>query len=438
MNTKNEVEQFQKALVLEKVKDRENLLALQKKFVNPVLEYYTDIVAVSGYGSYLTDSIGERYLDFASGIAANSLGHCHPKVVEAIQKQAKDLIHTSVTAMHKPYIYLAEKLSQITPDGLDVTFLANSGAEAVDGAIKMARYVTDRPAIINFKGGFHGRTMMATALTTSKLYHRENLEPLPGPIYTVPFPGSNTTVEAAMIEVEKVFDLVNPDQVASMIIEPIQGEGGYVIPPAGFLTALKHLCHKFGILLIADEVQTGFGRTGEWFAVDHEKLSPDILVVAKGIAGGMPLSAFITTKDIASEWKPARHGSTFGGNPLSCAAALATIQVIKEEGLVSRAMIAGDELLYDLKLATQGNDYVVDVRGKGLMIGVEFVQPNPQLKIAQTVMKRCLKDNLLILNCGHHGEVIRLIPPLTVEDSEINTAMYILQKAMKFNVVRAS
>ncbi len=420
----------------------QHYLDLDAEYVNPVLDRYTNIVAVKGRGSYIYDINDDAYLDLGSGIAVNSLGHCHPAVVSAIQEQASQLIHTSVTTHHTRYIELAEKLAQISPGNLDSVFLSNSGSEAVEGAVKLARYITGRPAIINFRGSFHGRTFMSVALTTSKLYFRERLEPLPGPIYTAPFPYTYRSIfrnDPAACAKDSLHQLrlllhqvVHPSQVAAMIIEPIQGEGGYVIPPPGYFAELREIASSHGIILIVDEVQSGFCRTGKMFAIEHEKIVPDIMVVAKGIAGGMPLSAFIAAKELTAKWAPARHGSTFGGNPVACAAALATIRVMQEEKLDKRAEKLGSKILDRLRKFAQGRQYIGEVRGRGLMIGIEFNRPDgePSRPITKHVMQNCLENKLLVLNCGEHGHVIRLMPPLTISDAEAEKACEILEKCM--------
>ncbi len=372
----------------------------------------------------------------------NSVGHCHPKVVEAVQKQVAQLMHTSVVTHNKPYIDLAKKLAEIAPGKLDSVFLANSGAEAVEGALKLARYVTRRPAIVNFKGSFHGRTLMTTALTTSKLYYREMYEPLPGSIYTLPFPyeyrsNHRGNPEALVDECIRAFDalfaqLVHPEQIAALLVEPVQGEGGYVVPPFSFMRRLRDIADKHGILLIADEVQTGFGRTGKMFAVEHSNVEPDIMLMAKAIAGGMPLSGFISRKEITQKWQPGRHGSTFGGNPVSCAAALATIDVMESEKLPERAAKLGKQIVERLQKATAGNKAVGEVRGLGLMIGIEFNEPDgsPSHDIADKVAAECIKNKVLVLTCGTSGHVIRLIPPLNVSDADLDKGLTILEKAI--------
>lgn len=415
---------------------------LYSRYVNPVLDRYTDLIVVKGKGSYVYDINGENFLDLSSGIAVNALGHCHPAVVAAVQEQVSQLMHTSITVRHTKYIELSEKLAQISPGNLNSSFLSNSGAEGIEGAIKLARYVTRRPAIINFRGSFHGRTMMAVALTNSKLYFREHLEPLPGPIYTAPFPYTYRSAfrndpEACVKDCLHQLHLllhqfIDPSEVAAMIIEPIIAEGGYVVPPPGFLTGLRDICSAHGILLITDEVQSGFCRTGKWFAIEHENVVPDIMVVAKAIASGLPLSAFIANIELTSQWAKSRHGSTFGGNPIACAAALATIKVMQEEKLDKRAEQLGHEIFKRLQTFAQGRKHIGEVRGRGLMIGIELDGPGgePSRAIAKHVMQRCLENKLLVINCGEHGQVIRLMPSLTISDSEAQKACEILEKCM--------
>lgn len=418
-------------------------LELDDQYVNPVLSRSARIVTERARGSWIYDMNGDAYLDFATGIAVNNVGHCHPRVVEAIQKQAAEYIHTSVTTHHKRYIELAKKLVEITPQSVDSVFLANSGAEAVEGALKLARYVTRRPGIINFRGSFHGRTFLTTALTTSKLYYREMYEPLPGSIFTCPFPyvyrshfknDAQSCVQDCLDYIDDLFHrIVHPEQIAAIVIEPVQGEGGYIAPPKGFIAALRKIADQHGIILIIDEVQTGFGRTGKMFAIEHEGVEPDVLLMAKGIAGGMPLSAFVARRELTSKWAPGRHGSTFGGNPVSCAAALATIDVLQEERLPERAAKLGAEMLKEIKDATKGMSHVGEVRGVGLMLGIDFDEPDgkPSKKIAERVAEKCLENKLIVLTCGHGGQVIRLMPPLNLSDADAEKGLDILKKCIK-------
>ncbi|MBZ0188779.1 MAG: aminotransferase class III-fold pyridoxal phosphate-dependent enzyme [Candidatus Obscuribacterales bacterium] len=413
------------------------------KCVNPVLSRLMPIVAERGEGSYLYDVDGVKYLDLTTGIGVTNVGHCHPQVVKAIKYQAEKLIHTSVTTYHKNYIELCEKLAKIAPGNLDSVMLANSGAECVEGAIKLARWYTGRPGIINFLGGFHGRTHMCMALTTSKLYYRDMQEPLPSAIFTAPFPyvyRSATPGDAQKVldhtfeQIEKIFHhFVNPKQIAAFIVEPILGEGGYVLPPDGFLKRLAKVADEHGILLIIDEVQTGFGRTGKMFASEHEGVTGDIMTIAKGIGAGMPISAFIAKKEITKDWPKGRHGTTFGGNPIACAAALASIKVIEEEKLVERSKVMGDMFVKRLREFAKGKSHIGEIRGRGLMIGIEFNDKDgkPSKQWADKVAKRCFENKMLVLTCGQDGQVIRLIPPLNISDKEAEEALSILETAMK-------
>lgn len=431
-------------MVSAKTKDKnKEYIDLDKQYVNPVLSRQAPIVAERGEGSYLYDVNGDKYLDFMTGIAVNALGHCHPKVVKAVQEQAATLIHTSVCTYHKNYIELAQKLAQIAPGSLDSVFLANSGAEAVEGAVKLARSYTGRPAFINFLGGFHGRTHMCMALTTSKVSYRDMYEPLPGPIFTAPFPyeyrskykgDPEKVLDETFDYIEMLFhQIVNPKQVAAFVVEPILGEGGYVVPPKGFFKRLRKVADEHGILLIVDEVQTGFARTGKMFCIEHDGVEPDIMTMAKGIAGGMPLSAFVAKKELTKDWALGRHGTTFGGNPVSCAAALATISVIEEEKLADHAKKMGEYIASRLKKGTEGKKHVGEIRGMGLMIGIEFndEKGNPGKDWAEKVAKQCFENKLLVLTCGQGGQVIRLIPPLNVSEAEADEAIEILLKAMQ-------
>lgn len=431
-------------MVMADIKNK-NQVYLDKddKFVNPVLARSARIVAEKASGSYIYDMNGDAYLDLSTGIAVNSVGHCHPKVVAAAKKQLDEVMHTSVTVHHKRYIELAEKLVEIAPSKkLDSVFLTNSGAEAVEGAMKLAKYVTGRPAIINFRGSFHGRTIFTTALTTSKLYYREKYEPLPGSIHTSIFPyeyrshhrgNPDMVVDEVFENLEMLFhQFVHPEQVACFLIEPIQGEGGYIVPPKGFFTRLRKLADQYGILLVADEVQTGFARTGKMFAIEHEGVEPDIMLMAKAMAGGLPLASFISRSELTKKWPAGRHGSTFGGNPVSCAAALATIEVMQEEKLAERAAKLGDKWMARLRKFAEGKSHIGEVRGRGLMIGIEFndEKGGPSKEWADKVAERCLEQKMIVLTCGNAGQVIRLIPPLNISDADADKAMDILEKAM--------
>jgi 4-aminobutyrate aminotransferase len=430
-------------MVTAKTQDKnKELIELDRKFVNPVLARQAPIVAERGEGSYLYDVNGDKYLDFTTGIAVNNIGHCHPKVVEAVREQVGKLMHTSVCTHHTGYIELCQKIASLMPGDLDSVFLANSGAECVEGAVKLARYVTGRPAVVTFRGGFHGRTHLCMSLTTSKLTYRDMYEPLQPAIFTVPFPyvfrsdfpnDPKKVLENCLHEIEMLFlQIVNPKQVAAFIVEPILGEGGYVVPPEGFFKALRKICDEHGIMLIMDEVQTGFGRTGKMFATEWEGVVPDILTMAKGIAAGMPLSGFASRKELTSKWDAGRHGTTFGGNPVSCAAALASIKVIEEEKLCDRAHKVGTDIMNRLKKLAETHKQIGDVRGRGMMIGIEFNDEHghPSKEWSEKVAKKCFDNKLLVLTCGYKGQVIRLIPPLNASDREVDEALKIIENAI--------
>ncbi len=407
-----------------------------------------DIVASHGKGSYLWDANGDRYLDFTSGIAVNNVGHCHPKVVAAITDQIQKLIHCAMVTSHEPLIKLAEKIASIAPRNLDTVFLNNSGGEAIDAAVKMARFITGRSNVISFAGAFHGRTLLATALTSSKSHYRDGYEPLPSGIQHISYPYCfrcpvGQKAGACNLEcfdlLEKTFKhFVKPESVAAIIMEPELGEGGYVVPATGYPTQngymqrLREICNRHGILLIVDEVQTGFGRTGNWFAVNHWNLVPDIMVVAKGIASGIPMAGVISKAEHFKKWLPGKHGSTYGGNPVACASALASIQVIEEENLIENARILGAYLTERLWDLSKKYSFIADVRGLGLMIGVELVDENgePDGKRLNSLVNECVKRKLLLLDCGSYDHVIRFLPPLNVSRAEIDEALATFEEAL--------
>ncbi len=430
------------------VDKNKELMAKDARWVAPCNSRAFDVVASRGKGSYLWDVNGTKYLDFTSGIAVNNIGHCHPKVVEATRKQIEELIHCSMVTSHERVIELSEKIAQIAPDPLDCVFLNNSGGEAIDAAIKMARWVTGRPNVISFTGAFHGRTLLATALTTAKTHYREGYEPLPSGIFQVPYPYCfrcpvYQTPDACKLEcwdlVEKAFKhQVKPNSVAAIIIEPVLGEGGYVIPgsgykkPDGFMQRLRQFCTDNGIMLVFDEVQTGFGRTGEWFAANQFGLAPDIMVVAKGIASGFPMAGVISRHELHNKWTAGRHGSTYGGNPVACAAALASIKVIEEEGLLANSREQGAIISQHVKNLAKKFPAIGDVRGFGLMIGIELVdeQGRPDSKRLTNLVNECFKRNLLLLDCGSYDHIIRFLPPLNCTDEEVQESLDIFDKAL--------
>jgi 4-aminobutyrate aminotransferase len=371
----------------------------------------------------IEDIDGNLFLDFAAGIAVNSTGHGHPAVVGAIKEQAGELIHYSASDFYLPiYAETAAALARIAPmSGKLRTYIGNSGAEAVEVAMKLARHFTGRPYIVGFLGGFHGRTYGAVSLTASKAKYHAGFNPLLPGIYHAPF---------GKVEDLKWFDdvlfnrLVPANEVAAVVIEPIQGEGGYLVPEDGFLQGLRELCTKHGILLVADEIQSGAGRTGKMWAVEHWGVEPDILLAAKGIASGMPISMMVARAEIMEHWGIGAHGSTYGGNPVACAAALATIELL-EGGLIENAAVRGEQAMAGLReVMARHPKTVLDVRGKGLMIGIELADP----RLAEEVQWACFQRGLLVLECG--VQTVRMCPPLVVSATEMETAIRLFGEAV--------
>jgi 4-aminobutyrate aminotransferase len=431
-------------MISERVIDTARLRDQEQQHFAAVLHRTTNVLVERGQGSYLYTPDGRRYLDFVMGIASVNTGHCHPRVVEAAKAQIDNVIHPSASAVSYPSnIELVARLAEITPGNLDVTFLANSGAEAVEGALKLAKYVTRRPGVIAFQGGFHGRTMGALSVTTSKVHYREHYEPLMPSTYMLPFPhpyrcplghAPADCVEQCLRYIDRQFErVIDPHSVAAMLIEPVQGEGGYVPAPPGFLRKLRELCDRYGIMLIFDEVQTGFGRTGQWWASQHYGVVPDIHVMAKAIASGFPLSAVSSRREIMEQWLPGAHGSTFGGNPVSCAAACATIDVLREEGMIENAARMGEGLQSRLKEIQAHFPVIGEVRGLGLMVGVEFVHQDgtPNGGTAEAVREHCLENGLLMLTCGVRDHVVRFMPPLNLSAAELDEGLTIFEGAVR-------
>jgi 4-aminobutyrate aminotransferase len=417
---------------------------LEEKHFAAVLHRTTDVFIESGRGSYMYAADGRRYLDFVMGIAAVNTGHSHPRVIGAAKAQIDKIVHPSASAVrYGPNIDLVAKLAEITPGDLNVSFLTNSGAEAVEAALKLAKYVTERPAVLAFQGGFHGRTMGALSVTTSKARYRERYEPLMPSTYFAPFPNpyrcplgheGSTCCHSCLGYLERLFQqVVDPQAVAAMLIEPIQGEGGYLPAPTHFLKGLRQLCDRYGILLIFDEVQSGFGRTGQWWASQHHGVVPDILVMAKGIASGFPLSAVSSTAAIMGQWQVGAHGSTFGGNPVSCAAACATIDVIRDEGLVENAATMGERLQHCLRALQCDYPAIGDVRGMGLMTAVEFTRQDgtPDGELAEVVRREALERGLIMLTCGTEDQCVRFMPALTISESELDEGLTIFSDAVR-------
>jgi 4-aminobutyrate aminotransferase len=394
-----------------------------------------------GEGPYLIDTSGQRYLDFTCGIGVTNTGHAHPRVVQAIQEQAAKLIHGQAALMvHQPMLHLVEELLPIVPKPLDTFFFTNSGAEVIEGAVKLARHATKRPNVIVFQGSFHGRTNATMAMTTSKTIYRAGYAPLASGVFVAPFPyayhygwDEETTVRFCLRELKLLLkSQTAPDETAAIVIEPILGEGGYVPAPDEFLRSLRELCDHYGILLVADEVQSGFGRAGKWFSIEYSGVIPDILVMAKGLASGMPLAGLAARRELMEKWIPGSHGGTYGGNAVACAAAVATIQVMRDERLIENSAAMGDVLMSGLRQLQKQHPEIGDVRGRGLMVASEFTdsQGEPWTDRAKAVAKAAYQQGLLLLTCGSYENVIRWIPPLIVNASQLEDGLEKFQAAL--------
>jgi 4-aminobutyrate aminotransferase len=395
-----------------------------QRYTAPAYGRVYPLVVKEGRGMVIEDVDGNLFLDFMAGIAVASTGHSHPKVVKAIEEQARKFLHICGSDFYyEPMAELAEKLSRIAPGrSPKKVFLTNSGTETIEAAFKLARFATKRNHVIAFLGAFHGRTMGSLSLTASRSSHRAHFSPLIPDIHHAPY-GQANYLEQVLFRYE-----VTPAEVAAIFVEPILGEGGYIVPPPEFLPTLKDLCQRHGMLLVVDEIQSGFGRTGKMFACEHWGVEPDILCAAKGIASGMPLGAMIAREEI-STWRRSTHGSTFGGNPVACAAALATIDLI-EDGLIKNAGEVGNYLKESLTKLRSLHPRISDVRGLGLMIGVEFAQKDGKrdAKFRDQVMAKSFDQGLLLLSCGE--STIRFCPPLIVKRDEVDTAVGIFDAVL--------
>jgi 4-aminobutyrate aminotransferase len=395
----------------------------------------TDLRVASGKGCRVTTVDGEEYLDFAAGIAVTSTGHSHPAVVEAIAEQAARGIHLQANVYtHDLLEPLASRLSDLTPGPIDTFFFANSGAEITEAAVKLAKQVTGRPNVIVFSGSFHGRTHLAMAMTTSKTSYRAGHSPLPSGVFVAPFPDPLVTdvdgeVARALFGLDHLLaSMTAPNETATMIIEPVLGEGGYCPAPQAFLDGVVERCRRHGILFIADEVQTGFGRTGKLFAVEHYGIEPDVICMAKGIASGFPISALGTRRELDDRWPKGSHGGTYGGNPIGCAAALATIDVLTTPGFLDNVVARGQQLMSGLRELQSGDPGLRQVRGLGLMVAAEFDDPARVTAIAA----HCRDEGRLILmSAGTYNTVLRWMPPLVVSAAEIDEALGAFGAALK-------
>jgi 4-aminobutyrate aminotransferase len=403
------------------------LIARDAKAMSPSFTRAYPFVMERGEGCWVTDVDGNRFLDFTAGIAVVSTGHSHPRVVAAIEEQARRFLHMSGTDFYyRSEIELAERLeARILPGTPAKVFFTNSGAEAIEGAMKLARYATGRPSYIAFIGAFHGRTFGALSLTASKASQRRRFAPLLSSVFHAPFPSAarGVSTDDTIAHLEEVFNTVAPpESVAAVFVEPIQGEGGYLVPPDDFLPRLRELTARNGILLVVDEVQSGMGRTGRLLAVEHWDVEPDVVCLAKGIASGLPLGAFIARAEQMS-WPPGSHGSTFGGNPLACAAALATLDLL-EEGLIENAARVGAQMQDGLREIAATHAEITDVRGMGLMLAIELQTADQAGKLVQAAFER----GLLLLTAG--SRAVRICPPLVLDSDEAATGLEIISAAL--------
>ncbi|AGM09294.1 aspartate aminotransferase family protein [Amycolatopsis keratiniphila] len=404
--------------------------------LSPLLKQATPVVVDHGEGVYLYGTDGKRHLDFTAGIGVTSTGHCHPHVVSAAQEQIGKLIHGQyTTVMHKPMLELTEKLGGVLPEGLDSLFYANSGSEAVEAALRLSRQATKRPNVIVFQGGFHGRTVAAATMTTSGTRFSAGISPLMSGVHVAPFPyafhygwDEETATKFALRELDYLFATVcAPNETAAFFIEPVLGEGGYVPANAEFLAGLRERADKHGILLVMDEIQTGFGRTGRFWGHEHFGVRPDIVLIAKGLASGFPISGIAASEELMAKALPGSQGGTYGGNAVACAAAIATLEVIQREGLVENAAERGRQLLEGVRVIADKSPSIGDVRGLGLLVGSEFTTPDgePDTAKAQAAQKAASSNGLLLLTCGAYMNVVRMVPPLIVDSEQVDEALRI-------------
>ncbi|WP_056991644.1 aspartate aminotransferase family protein [Liquorilactobacillus mali] len=411
----------------------------------PVAKRATKLGVTKGEGVYLTSEDGEQYLDFAAGVGVVNCGHNNPKVVAAVEKQLHELVHGGHNVVYYPsYIELAEKLVKRVGKDYKVYF-SNSGAEANEGAVKLALSVTKRNGIIAFTSSFHGRTLLTAAMTASNAQYRKNYEGVLPPVYHVDFPdvynsklSVDAEVERCIAQLESLFhSVLAPSQVACIVVEPVQGEGGYLPAPKIFLEKLRAICDEHGILLIFDEIQSGYGRTGHLFAKDYYGVQPDVLTSAKGIANGIPLSAVIGKAEYMDQWEPGAHGGTFGGNPLACAAGNAVLDIM-DDNFLGNVRKKGAYFKEKLELLADKYDVISSVRGLGLMIGMEFRDPQtnkPDTELVAKIREEALKEHLILLNCGVFHNVIRFIPPLVVSSDIIDEALAIIDRSIARSIV---
>ncbi|MFO1408680.1 MAG: acetyl ornithine aminotransferase family protein [Steroidobacteraceae bacterium] len=416
------------------------LLERDVKVISPSYPRDYPFVMSHGRGTEVWDVDGNRFLDFASGIAVCATGHAHPVVVEAVQKAAEKFLHISSDYWHENFTGLAERLSEIAPVGEPgMSFLCQSGTEAVEGAIKLARYVTGRPRFIGFLGGFHGRTMGSLSFTSSKYTQQKGFAPTMPGVTHVPYPNSYRPLLAGADQGKAVLDYIRmlfernvpPSEVAAILVEPLQGEGGYLVPPDGFLQGLRALCDEHGILMICDEVQSGIGRTGKMYCIEHSGVHPDIVTSAKGLGSGLPIGAVIARRSVMEKWGRGAHGNTYGGNPVTCAAAIATIDLVRG-GYMDNAAKMGEYFMGRLREMARDYPCIGEVRGRGLMIGMELVEPGPDRAPARALcdamVTRGYHNGIILLSCG--VSTLRFMPPLCVTAGEIDEAILLLRASL--------
>jgi 4-aminobutyrate aminotransferase len=418
-----------------------DLLSRHEDVLAPVIAFNTKIHGDTAEGLWITDPDGNRWADFACGTAVTNLGHRHPAVVEAARKQLDKMIHSGMIVHFDALVEAAEKLRDITPDAIEKFAYANSGAEAVEAAVKLAKHTTTRQGVITFRGGFHGRTMGSVSYTTSKAKYRDGYHPVLGSVFVAPFPhpyrwgvDSDAAVDMSLHELKMMFKhVVSPPNIAAFLIEPVQGEGGYYPAPSRFLDEIRAIANEHGILLIYDEVQTGFGRTAEWFAADHFDAKPDVMALGKGIANGFPLSAYGSSREIMDSWPVGSHGTTYGGNPVAAAASAAVIDTMG--GLLPHARELSAHAFQRFNQLADRHQTIGDVRGLGLMIGVEFVEDresrNPDAKAFQHVAAHAFDNELIIIECGPDGNILRFIPPLVTTMEELDWAIDLIDQGLE-------
>lgn len=418
----------------------DDLAARHDDLIAPVIAFATDIHAVSAEGIWITDVNGRKWADFACGTAVTNLGHNHPAVVAAAHAQIDKMIHSGCLVRYDSVVDIAERLRTVTPPAIEKFAFANSGAEAVEATVKLAKHTTGRQGVITFRGAFHGRTMGSVTYTTSNAKYRDGYHPVLGSVFVAPYPhpyrwgmSADQAVELSLNELRLMFKhIVTPKNIAAFLVEPVQGEGGYYPAPPAFLNALRSLADEHGIKLIYDEVQSGFGRTAEWFATDHYDAKPDIMAMGKAIANGLPLSAYGASREIIDAWPVGAHGTTFGGNPVSTAAAVAVVDTM--EGLLPHARDLSKHAFERLDDMAERHRTIGDVRGLGLMIGAEFVSDRetraPDAEAFQHVRAHAAERDLIIISCGSDGNILRFIPPLVTTREELDWALDLVDEGL--------